>query len=77
MMVILFQGGAPKKKKKKRQIQEEKQTKKNQKKKKKKRMPKKFDEFRLRYGQLLSNVFVRWQRFDLRFRFKRPIARVT
>ena len=75
MMVILFQGGAPKKKKKKRQIQEEKQTKKNQK--KKKRMPKKFDEFRLRYGQLLSNVFVRWQRFDLRFRFKRPIARVT
>ena len=40
-------------------------------------MPKKFDEFRLRYGQLLSNVFVRWQRFDLRFRFKRPIARVT
>lgn len=74
-MVILFQGGAPKKKKKKRQIQEEKQTKKNQK--KKKRMPKKFDEFRLRYGQLLSNVFVRWQRFDLRFRFKRPIARVT
>ena len=76
MMVILFQGGAPKKKKKKRQIQEERnKQKKNQK--KKKRMPKKFDEFRLRYGQLLSNVFVRWQRFDLRFRFKRPIARVT
>lgn len=75
-MVILFQGGAPKKKKKKRQIQEERnKQKKNQK--KKKRMPKKFDEFRLRYGQLLSNVFVRWQRFDLRFRFKRPIARVT
>jgi len=74
-MVILFQGGAPKKKKRKGKSRKRNKQKKNQK--KKKRMPKKFDEFRLRYGQLLSNVFVRWQRFDLRFRFKRPIARVT